>query len=116
MDEDEGIPILKELWRYDGNPAHFRQKPDGTPIKYATFKGPNDIIGTTVIHEGLVYFAIGQDPEHGDGVGMLSCVDASAKGDLSGKAVWTYEYGDGSGIGRSISTCLLYTSPSPRDS
>ncbi len=104
MDEDEGIPILKERWRYDGNPVHFRQKPDGTPIKYATFKGPNDIIGTTVIHEGLVYFAIGQDPEHGDGVGMLSCVDASATGDLSGKAVWTYEYGDGSGIGRSIST------------
>ena len=104
MDEDEGIPILKELWRYDGNPPHFRHKEDGTPIKYATFKGPNEIIGTTVIKDGLVYIVTGQDPEHGDGVGMLSCLDPSGTGDLSGKAVWTYEYGDGSGIGRSIST------------
>ena len=104
MDEDEGIPILKERWRYDGNPPHFRKKADGTPIKYATFKGPNEIIGTTVIHDGLVYIVTGQDPEHGDGVGMLSCLDPSGSGDLSGKAVWTYEYGDGSGIGRSIST------------
>ena len=104
MDEDEGISILKELWRYDGNPPHFRHKEDGSPIKYATFKGPNEIIGTTVINEGLVYIVTGQDPEHGDGVGMLSCLDPSGTGDLSGKAVWTYEYGDGSGIGRSIST------------
>jgi len=104
MDEDEGFPILKELWRYDGNPPHFRHKADGSPIKYATFKGPNEIIGTTVINDGLVYIVIGQDPEHGDGVGMLSCLDPSGTGDLSGKAVWTYEYGDGSGIGRSIST------------
>ena len=104
MDEDEGVAILKELWRYDGNPPHFRHKADGSPIKYATFKGPNEIIGTTVINDGLVYIVTGQDPEHGDGVGMLSCLDPSGTGNLSGKAVWTYEYGDGSGIGRSIST------------
>jgi len=104
MDEDEGVAILKELWRYDGNPPHFRHKADGSPIKYATFKGPNEIIGTTVINDGLVYIVTGQDPEHGDGVGMLSCIDPSGTGDLSGKAVWTYDYGDGSGIGRSIST------------
>ena len=104
MDEDEGVAVLKELWRYDGNPPHFRHKADGSPIKYATFKGPNEIIGTTVINDGLVYIVTGQDPEHGDGVGMLSCLDPSGTGDLSGKAVWTYEYGDGSGIGRSIST------------
>jgi len=104
MDEDEGVAVLKELWRYDGNPPHFRHKADGSPIKYATFKGPNEIIGTTVINDGLVYIVTGQDPEHGDGVGMLSCLDPSGTGNLSGKAVWTYEYGDGSGIGRSIST------------
>ena len=104
MDEDEGVAVLKELWRYDGNPPHFRHKADGSPIKYATFKGPNEIIGTTVINDGLVYIVTGQDQEHGDGVGMLSCLDPSGTGNLSGKAVWTYEYGDGSGIGRSIST------------
>lgn len=99
MDEDEGIPILKELWRYDGNPTHYRKKADGTPIKYATFKGPSEIIGTTIIHDGLVYAIIGQDPEHGDGVGCLSCIDPTKKGDISGKAIWTYTE-----IGRSIST------------
>ncbi|MBI25133.1 MAG: pyrrolo-quinoline quinone [Roseibacillus sp.] len=106
-DGERGAPILRELWRYDGNPPHYRHKEDGSPIKYATFKGPNEIIGTTVIHDGLVYIVTGQDPEHGDGVGMLSCLDPSGTGDLSGKAIWTYGYGDGSGIGRAISTPVI---------
>jgi outer membrane protein assembly factor BamB len=99
MDEDEGFPVLKELWRYDGNPPHYRVDENGNPRKYATFKGPSEIIGTTVIHDGLVYAIIGQDPEHGDGVGRLSCIDPSKTGDQSGQAVWTYDE-----IGRSIST------------
>jgi outer membrane protein assembly factor BamB len=52
-----------------------------------------------VIHDGLVYAVIGQDPEHGDGLGRLSCIDPSGKGDISGKAKWTY-----TDIGRSLST------------
>ena len=99
MDEDEGIEILKELWRYDGNPPNYHKKENGDPIKYATYKGPSEIIATTVIHDGLVYAITGQDPEHGDGVGRLRCIDPSGKGNLSGKAVWTY-----TDIGRSIST------------
>ena len=99
MDEEEGIPILKELWRYDCNPPRYRNKENGDPIKYATYKGPNEIIGTTVIHKGFIYAMTGQDPEHGDGVGMLSCIDPSMRGDISGKAVWTYDK-----IGRTIST------------
>ncbi|WP_193211720.1 PQQ-binding-like beta-propeller repeat protein [Luteolibacter marinus] len=98
MDEEEGIEVLKELWRYDGNPPEYRKK-DGEPIKYATYRGPSEVIGTTVLHEGMAYVVIGQDPEHGDGVGRLSCVDASKTGDQSGKAVWTFD-----DIGRSIST------------
>ena len=92
MDEDEGFEILKEVWRYDANPPEYRMK-DGEPIKYATYRGPSEIIGTTVIHDDHVYAIIGQDPEHGDGIGMLSCLDAS------GKAVWTFK-----DVGRSIST------------
>ena len=92
MDKDEGFEILKEVWRYDANPPEYRKK-DGEPIKYATFKGPSEVIGTTVIHNDHVYAIIGQDPEHGDGVGMLSCLDAE------GKPVWTFK-----DVGRSIST------------
>jgi len=92
MDDDEGFEILKEVWRYDANPPEYRMK-DGEPIKYATFRGPSEIIGTTVIADGHVYALIGQDPEHGDGVGMLSCLGPG------GEKVWTFQ-----DIGRSIST------------
>jgi outer membrane protein assembly factor BamB len=93
LDKEEDLNILKELWRYDCNPPEYRKK-DGEPIKYATFRGPSEVIGTTVIADGLSYAVIGQDPEHGDGVGMLSCLDPA-----TGKPKWTYKE-----IGRSIST------------
>jgi len=99
MDKEEGVAVLKEFWRYDGNPPKYRKKEDGDPIKYTAFKGPSEFIATTIIHDGLVYAIIGQDPEHGDGVGRLSCIDPSLTGDISDKAVWTYET-----IGRSLST------------
>ena len=92
------LDVLREVWRYDANPPEYRIA-DGKPIKYARYAGPSEVIGTPVLSDGLVYVAIGQDPEHGDGVGMLSCIDASKRGDLSGKAVWTFK-----DIGRSIST------------
>ncbi len=93
MNEEEGLEVLKELWRYDCNPSEYREK-DGEPVKYATYRGPSEVIGTPVVADGLAYFVIGQDPEHGDGVGMLSCIDPA-----TGKAKWTYKE-----IGRSIST------------
>jgi outer membrane protein assembly factor BamB len=93
LDKEEDIKVLKELWRYDCNPPEYRKK-DGEPIKYATFRGPSEVIGTTVIADGLSYAVIGQDPEHGDGVGMLSCLDPA-----TGKPKWIYK-----DIGRSIST------------
>ena len=97
MDKD-GIPVLKELLRYDADPPEYRTK-DGKPLKYATFNGPSELIGTVVVKDGRAYMAIGQDPEHGDGIGMVSCIDLTARGDISGKALWTFK-----GIGRSIST------------
>jgi outer membrane protein assembly factor BamB len=101
MDEDEGFAVLGETWRYDANPPDYRSK-DGKPIKYARYAGPSEVIGTAVLADGKVYAAIGQDPEHGDGVGMLSCIDASGQGDLTGKALWTYR-----DIGRTISTASV---------
>src|SRR6185437_13446861 len=43
----------------------------------------NEIIGTPVIYDGLVYLAVGQDPEHGEGVGHLWCIDPTKSGDVS---------------------------------
>jgi len=43
----------------------------------------NEIIATPVIYEGLVYLAVGQDPEHGEGEGHLWCIDPTKRGDVS---------------------------------
>jgi outer membrane protein assembly factor BamB len=96
---EEDLDILVEHWRYDANPPEYRKNSAGEPIKYVEYDGPSEIIATPTIADGLIYVPIGQDPEHGEGVGMLSCIDPKASGDISGKAVWTFK-----GIERSIST------------
>lgn len=90
----KGLKTLKEYWRIDANSRAYRKDAEGKPREYPTFKGPSEIVGTPVYHDGKVYVTIGQDPENGDGVGMLSCIDAE-----TGKAEWTYQE-----IGRSLST------------
>jgi hypothetical protein len=96
---EEGHKVLLEYWRYDCNPPEYRADAEGRPIKYVTYEGPSEVIATPVLHDDKVYVLVGQDPEHGEGVGMLSCIDATQSGDLSGKALWTYK-----GIKRSMST------------
>jgi len=102
--EDEfAIKLLPELWRFDCNAPEYRNDPEtGEPIKYATYEGPSECIGTPVFHDGLVYACIGQDPEHGEGVGRLVAIDPNGRGDLSGKQVWEFK-----GLERSISTASI---------
>ncbi|MEQ8766353.1 MAG: PQQ-binding-like beta-propeller repeat protein [Planctomycetota bacterium] len=109
FNEDEELNVLKEVWRCDANLPSYRTK-DGEPIKYGTRNGPNEFIASPVVFDGKVYGIIGQDPEHGEGVGNLVCVDPTKKGE-DGKVevrkgditdsgvVWQY-----SDIHRSIST------------
>ncbi len=53
--------------------------------------------------DGRVYVAIGQDPEHGEGVGALSCIDATKRGDTTESGlVWQFR-----DIGRTISTVAV---------
>lgn len=94
----EGFMAMRELFRYDACPPEYRTK-NGAPLKYATHDGPSEIIATMVVVGDRAFAVIGQDPEHGDGVGMLSCIDLNSTGDISGKAVWTNK-----DMGRSIST------------
>ena len=95
IEGEDGWPVLTEAWRFDCNPAEYRVK-DGEPIPYATRYGPSEILGTPVVYEGRVYCVIGQDPEHGEGVGNLSCIDAQ------GNEVWSYRK-----INRSMSTLAI---------
>jgi len=70
----DGKPEL--LWKFDANPKTAVLELGGRGTK-------NDIIGTPVVYKDRVYFATGQDPEHGEGVGILWCIDATKRGDIS---------------------------------
>lgn len=99
---EDGFGELKELWRFDCNPPEHKTK-DGKPIKYPRSAGPSEVIATPVVHNNRVYVAVGQDPEHGEGVGCLSCIDASGSGDISKSGIlWQYK-----DIGRTISTVSI---------
>lgn len=99
--DEEGFDILPEVFRYDGNKKEYRVDDSGEKIKYATYPGPSEFIATPVYHNGKIYAAIGQDPEHGEGVGLLSCISADVEGNVENPsgAIWTYD-----GIKRTIST------------
>ncbi len=99
-EEDGGVTyyLMKELWKVDCCPQEYRFDEDGEPIKYATYPGPSEIISSPVIANGRVYAAIGQDPEHGEGVGALTCIDPT-KGNGEDAIVWQFK-----GVGRTIST------------
>lgn len=88
------------LWRFDLNP------------KDAVWpKTRNDGIATPVFHAGKIFMAVGQDPESGEGVGHMYCIDPALRGDITDTGrVWRYDK-----IRRSISTAavangLLYIS------
>ncbi|MAF67254.1 MAG: pyrrolo-quinoline quinone [Planctomycetes bacterium] len=100
--DEDGYPVLVERWRFDCNLPEYREK-DGKLLRYATHDGPSEVLGTVVVDDGLVYAVIGQDPEHGDGLGNLVCIDPTGEGDVTGtKLVWNY-----SKIHRSISTLSI---------
>lgn len=69
-----GKPTL--LWKFDCNPKESKWELGGTGTR-------NNLIATPVIYDGLVYIAVGQDPEHGESVGHLWCIDPTKRGDVS---------------------------------
>jgi outer membrane protein assembly factor BamB len=83
----------ERLWEFDTNP-----KDSVWP------KTRNEVISTPVIHDGIVYIANGQDPEHGEGVGHLYAIDPTKRGDITKTGlVWHYDK-----IRRSISTAAVH--------
>jgi outer membrane protein assembly factor BamB len=77
--ESGGKPTL--LWKFDCNPKQSVWKDGG--------RGDRGIlIGTPVIHEGLVYIATGEDPEFGEAPGHLWCVTPDRRGDVSAELVF----------------------------
>ncbi len=80
------------LWKFDLNP-----KDAVSP------KSRNDGIATPVFQENRIFLATGQDPEQGEGIGHMYCIDPSGKGDITDTGrVWHYEK-----IRRTISTAAV---------
>lgn len=93
---------LKVHWKFDCNPPERKIK-DGKPIKYPAAEGPSEINATPVFYKNRIYVAVGQDPEHGEGVGILTCLDATKMGDVTRTAkIWSNDK-----INRSISTVSI---------
>ena len=80
------VPASGELlWKFDANPKDSEWK-QGRGDR-------NNIIATPVVHEGIVYIAVGQDPEHGEGVGHLWALDGGGSGDVTASAVvWHHPF------------------------
>ncbi len=72
------------IWKFDCNPKDSVWELGGRGTR-------NNIISTPVVYQDSVYIAVGQDPEHGEGVGHLWCIDASQTGDITETgAVWHF--------------------------
>jgi len=101
-EEDADAAYLTKVWWADVNPAEYKAK-EGKPIKYPAAEGPSEINATPVFYKQRLYVATGQDPEHGEGVGRLVCLDATKTGDISKSGLlWDFK-----GIHRSISTVSI---------
>ena len=72
----DGKKGAKELWRFDANPKEAKWILGGRGTR-------NNIIATPVVYDGMVYAAVGQDPEHGEGMGHLWCINPKLRGDVS---------------------------------
>ena len=66
----------EEIWKCDLNPKETKWELYGKGTR-------NSIISTPVFYENSVLISVGQDPEHGEGVGYLWRIDATKKGDVS---------------------------------
>jgi outer membrane protein assembly factor BamB len=71
----------KLLWKFDCNPKESKYSVESKATR-------NHIIGTPVVYKGNVYIAVGEDPEHGEGVGHLWCIDPTKRGDVSPQLVF----------------------------
>lgn len=89
----------KLLWKFDANPKDAVYRLGGSGTK-------NDIIATPVVYDDKVYIGVGQDPEHGEGVGNFWVIDASLTGDITDKAVVWRRGGDE--FHRTISTVAIH--------
>ena len=89
----------KLLWKFNANPAGAKYVLGGRGTA-------NEIIATAVVWEDKVYVGVGQDPEHGEGVGNFWAIDPTKEGDITATgAIW---HRGGEEFHRTISTAAVH--------
>jgi outer membrane protein assembly factor BamB len=88
----------KLLWKFNCNPKDAVWRIGGAGTR-------NNLIATPVLWDDKVYIGVGQDPEHGEGIGHLWAIDAGGEGDVTAThAVW---HRGGEEFHRTISTVAI---------
>ena len=116
--KDGKVALLRKIWWCNCNPHDYRFE-KGKPVPYKKRRrepggktqgvGPSEIIATPVFYRNRIYVAVGQDPRHKEGVGALSCIDATRTGDVTETGViWQSKLVDRSLSTVSIADGLLY--------
>lgn len=72
------------LWKFDANPKESKYILGGRGTR-------NEIIATPVAYKDRIYLAVGQDPEHGTGIGHLWCLDPRKRGDISAELAFSLQ-------------------------
>lgn len=100
----------KLIWKFDCNPKESIWKLGGTGTR-------NNLLHAPTIHNGLVYVAMGQDPEHGAGPGRVWCIDPCGSGDVSPELVFINSDASSSKPDRREQACIAeqgdLTQPNP---
>jgi outer membrane protein assembly factor BamB len=86
----DGSPAkLKKVWQFDFDPD--APKGDIHPYLSNRQKGPSNIYGMPVFHDGKIYVAGGGDPFWGKNQAWIKCIDASKTGDITANGlVWSH--------------------------
>ncbi len=88
----------KLIWKFDCNPKDSFWVLGGHGTR-------NNIISTPVFYNDTVFIGVGQDPEHGTGIGHFWAIDATGKGDVTKThALWHFGNKD---FGRTMSTVSI---------
>jgi len=89
----------KLIWKFDLNPKDAVWELGGSGTR-------NYVIAAPVAYENKILIGVGQDPEHGEGVGHLYAIDATKQGDVTetGK-IW--HFGD-KNFNRTLSTVAIH--------
>ncbi len=86
------------IWKFDCNPTASVWELGGRGTR-------NNLVSTAVFHDNKVYIGVGQDPEHGEGIGHFYAIDATQTGDIT--ATGTVWHWGNENFNRTISTAAI---------